>query len=207
MTFIEKLATVQHDLKAPKSTNAKVPYKSRNAEEILEKAKPLLIIHGLVVTLEDSVIEVGGRLFISSMAIVSDGLESVCGTGIAELLGGNNMMNSAQASGATSSYARKYALGAVFGIGDGDDADDAKYQPQSNQSFHSGYLDDAARELTGKITEPQVSLIELKRNQLKTSDPEGSIIFTEWYKNEGFPKIRELSKQQASLIIEKLKGE
>lgn len=207
LSFIEKIADVQAKLNVPKTKNAKVPYASRSAEKILEAATPLLAEHGLAITLDDKLIELGGRLFIESKATIIEGEGvGISGTGNAELLGGNNMMNAAQATGATTSYARKYALGAVLAIGEGEDADDEKYRPVPNESFHSGYLDDAAKQLTGKITEPQVSMIELKRNQLQASDPATYEEFGEWYKTEYENKPwKQLSKQQGSLIIGKLK--
>lgn len=73
LTFNEKMATVQLALKVPKSANEKVPYKSRNAEEILDQVKPLLAEHGLIVTLHPHLESVEGRLFIVSTATVTDG--------------------------------------------------------------------------------------------------------------------------------------
>ncbi len=209
LTFIEKVADVQAKLNVPKTKNPKAPYASRSAEEILQAATPLLAEHGLAITLDDKLIELGGRLFIQSTATIIEGEGvGISGTGHAELLPANNMQNVAQASGSTTSYARKYALGAVLAIGEGEDADDEKYRPTPNESFHTGYLDDAAKELTGAITDKQISLIELKRNQLKTSDPEGYKMFGEWYKTEYENRpFKNLTKQQASVIIDKLKGE
>lgn len=137
LTFMEKVATIQNQLKAPKD-KAAYNYSYRNAEEILGKVKPLLAEHGLAITLDDEILSIGEpcRWFIKSKAMITDGVDVISGTGIAELLtpaigssSGKASMNESQASGATSSYARKYALGAVLGIDDGDDADDAKYQP------------------------------------------------------------------------------
>jgi hypothetical protein len=137
-TFIEKIAEVQSELKAPKDKTASVKtktgvnysYKFRNAETILADVKPLLRIHSLIITLDDELIENAGRLFIKSTATISDGRDSITSNAIAELLVASQM-NEPQATGATTSYARKYALCGVLGIDDGDDADDEKYAPLS----------------------------------------------------------------------------
>lgn len=137
-TFAEKMAQVQYALKAPKDKST-YAYSYRNAEEILGKVKPLLVEHGLVITLDDDIIAVGEpcRWFIKATATITDGESgSFSATACAEILtpsvgrdSGKASMNESQASGATSSYARKYALGGLLGIDDGDDADDVKYQP------------------------------------------------------------------------------
>lgn len=139
LSFTEKFAVIQHELKAPKDKST-YAYKYRNAEDILGKAKPLLVDQGLVITLDDEVVAVGEpcRWFIKSVATVTDGSTgSFSGTGVAEILtpaigerSGKASMNESQATGATSSYARKYALGALFGLDDGDDADDERYRPE-----------------------------------------------------------------------------
>lgn len=138
LTFTEKVSIIQSELKAPKDKST-YAYSYRNAEEILGKVKPLLVEHGLVITLDDDIIAVGDpcRWFIKSTATITDGnTGNYTATACAEILtpaigerSGKASMNESQASGATSSYARKYALGGLLGIDDGDDADDAKYQP------------------------------------------------------------------------------
>lgn len=137
-TLAEKVSHIQHALKAPKDKST-YAYSYRNAEEILGKVKPLLVQYGLVITLDDDIIAKGEpcRWFIKSTATITDGeTGSFQATACAEILtpsvgrdSGKASMNESQASGATSSYARKYALGGLLGIDDGDDADDAKYQP------------------------------------------------------------------------------
>lgn len=197
-TFITKIAEVQNALVVPKTKNAQVPYKSRNAEEILDKVKPLLVERGLIITLDDDILNMDGRMFIRSTATITNGHEAVTGTGIAELLGTTSMTNAAQASGATGSYARKYALGAVLGIGDGDDADHTKYQP-------APYMDAPARELSGAATPNQIGLIEAKRNGMKAGNPMAYEEFSAWYSTEfeGKP-LKQLSKAEASKLIDKL---
>ena len=60
--LIKSLITVRGALKAPKSQYNKFGgYKYRNAEDILESAKPLCVEQGLLLTVSDSIDEVSGR--------------------------------------------------------------------------------------------------------------------------------------------------
>lgn len=212
LTFIEKVADVQAKLNVPKTKNSKVPYASRSAEQILEAAVPLLANHGLVITIDDELIAMEGRLFIKSTATIVQGeSEGISGTAMAELMPANNMMNAAQASGATTSYAHKYALGSVLAIGEGEDADHEKYKPnQSDPEFHTTYMDGPAKVLSGVATEKQISLIEMRRNGMKAGNPQAYDEFKSWYLEKyGQRPLKELSKADASLIIDRLndKGE
>jgi hypothetical protein len=162
LTFVEKISTIQNALKAPKDKKT-YAYSYRNAEEILGKVKPLLLEHSLVITLADEIVAVGEpcKWFIRSTAEVTNGTERITGVGIAQILSpsvnreGKASMNESQATGATSSYARKYALGALFGIDDGDDADDAKYQPAAMNS--QGPARPPAKKQTASQTAPSAS--------------------------------------------------
>lgn len=129
----KKLADVQAELKAPKSQyNSFSKYYYRNAEDIIEAAKPLCIAHGLVLTLDDDIITVGSRTYVKATAAVhstdDDGgvIEVSAKAREAETKKG---MDESQITGASSSYARKYALGGLFAL---DDTRDADTQPPTN---------------------------------------------------------------------------
>lgn len=124
----EKLAAVQKVLKAPKSQyNSFGKYAYRSCEDILEAAKPLCIENGLVLTISDEIIEVGGRIYVKATATVADAqIESegvISVTGFAREPEEKKGMDSSQITGAASSYARKYALNGLFSIDDTKDAD------------------------------------------------------------------------------------
>lgn len=124
----EKLAAVQKVLKAPKSQyNSFGKYAYRSCEDILEAAKPLCIENGLVLTISDEIIEVGGRIYVKATATVADAqIESegvISVTGFAREPEDKKGMDSSQITGAASSYARKYALNGLFSIDDTKDAD------------------------------------------------------------------------------------
>ena len=122
----EKLAAVQKVLKAPKNQyNSFGKYAYRSCEDILEAAKPLCIENGLVLTISDEIMEVGGRIYVKATALVVD-VESgdiVAVTSSAREPEDKKGMDSSQITGAASSYARKYALNGLFAIDDTKDAD------------------------------------------------------------------------------------
>ena len=122
--MISKLVTIQNDLKCHKSQyNSFGKYSYRNAEDIFEAAKPLAFQHGLFLSISDEVIEVGGALFVESTASITDGENTFSVKAQAGLDLNRKGMDKAQASGASSSYARKYALGGLFLLDDTKDAD------------------------------------------------------------------------------------
>jgi len=122
--MIKKLVTIQNELKAPKSQyNSFGKYSYRNAEDIFEAAKPLAFAQGLFLSISDEVIEVGGALFVESTASITDGDNTFSVKAQAGLDLNRKGMDKAQASGASSSYARKYALGGLFLLDDTKDAD------------------------------------------------------------------------------------
>lgn len=121
---MKKLIEIQNELKAPKSQyNSFGKYKYRKCEDILEAVKPLLKKHGLTLLITDEIKEVGGLIFVEATAILSDGDSGVtvkAQAGVSERKG----MDIAQAFGASSSYARKYALNGLFLIDDTQDSDE-----------------------------------------------------------------------------------
>ena len=124
MSIYDKLAKVQSDLKAPKNQyNSFGKYNYRSCEDILEAAKPLCIANGLLLTVSDEVIQVGDRIYIRATASVTDGEGTVQTFGMAREAEDKKGMDPAQLTGATSSYARKYALGGLFALDDTKDAD------------------------------------------------------------------------------------
>lgn len=117
-----ELHEIQKTLKAPKSQfNSFGKYKYRNCEDILEAVKPLLEESTLVIS--DEVVQVGERYYVKATA------RFTCGEKVTEAYGwareplDRKGMDDSQITGATSSYARKYALNGLFCIDDNKDAD------------------------------------------------------------------------------------
>ena len=125
---MEKLNTalikVQSELKAPKGQyNSFGKYSYRSAEDILESVKPLLAKNGLSLTISDMIHEVCGIPYVESMVSVTNGTDSFSVTAQAGIDPNRKGMDIAQCFGASSSYARKYALNGMFLIDDTKDAD------------------------------------------------------------------------------------
>ena len=119
-----KLQAIQSNLNAPKTLENKFGgYKYRSAESILEALKPHLEEQKAILTLNDEMVEVGGRVYVKATATFSTEGESIKTTAFAREAESKKGMDDAQVTGACSSYARKYALNGLFCIDDTKDAD------------------------------------------------------------------------------------
>lgn len=130
--FNEKIVSIQSTLKAPKSQyNSFGKYKYRNQEDILEAVKPLLAEQGLTMNISDNVIEVAGVPVINAVVTVTDGESEISAMAQAGIDLNRKGMDIAQSFGASSSYARKYALNGMFLIDDTKDADSTNNHSKS----------------------------------------------------------------------------
>lgn len=122
---MKELNTIQTKLNAPKNQrNNFGGYNYRSCEDILEALKPLLKETGCTLTLTDSIEQVGDRFYIKATAtITNDKGETATASAYAREPLTKKGMDEAQITGATSSYARKIALGGLFAIDDNKDAD------------------------------------------------------------------------------------
>lgn len=130
---LQKLIEIQTKLKAPKNLYNKFGnYNYRNAEGILEAVKPYLAELRCALTLTDSIIERNGKNYVEATAILwdEDGTEIMSVTACAREAESKKGMDDSQITGATSSYARKYALNGLFDLDDTKDADTNEYHEQ-----------------------------------------------------------------------------
>ena len=135
------LMAVQSELKAPKGQeNTFGKYRYRSAEDILEAVKPLLKANGLYLRISDTVELIGDRYYVkatvTAVDIATGDAESA--TAYAREQSEKKGMDAAQVTGATSSYARKYALNALFGIDDTKDADTDEYTRSGQSGTNQG---------------------------------------------------------------------
>lgn len=131
--FYARLAEIQKNLNAPKNQyNSFGKYKYRSCEDILEGVKPLL--NGLFLSISDEVVLIGDRHYVKATATITDGECSHTATALAREEEQKKGMDSAQVTGATSSYARKYCLNGLFGIDDSKDADTDEHKHQQNNA-------------------------------------------------------------------------
>jgi len=123
-SITEKLISIQSELKAPKGQfNSFAKYRYRNCEDILLALKPLLKKEGLVIILTDEVVCIEGRFYVKATAKITDGEKEISATGFAREEESKKGMDGSQITGASSSYARKYALNGLFAIDDSKDSD------------------------------------------------------------------------------------
>ena len=121
-----KLLSIQSTLVAPKNqNNAFGNYKYRSLEDILKAVKPILSKVGMTLTISDEITQVADRIYVTATATLTDietgqAIEAVASA--RESLEKKGM-DSAQITGAASSYARKYCLNGLFCIDDTKDAD------------------------------------------------------------------------------------
>ncbi|EPE9624002.1 ERF family protein [Escherichia coli] len=128
----KKLWTIQQTLNAPKNQrNNFGGYNYRSAEDILEAVKPLL--QNITLTVSDEIVLIGNRYYVKATATLSDGEDAIAVTAYAREEESKKGMDASQLTGATSSYARKYALNGLFCIDDAKDPDTDAYAKQTNQ--------------------------------------------------------------------------
>lgn len=141
MNIFQKLSSVQVALKAPKNQyNSFGKYHYRNLEDIVEAVKPLLLENGLTITISDTPIAIGDRIYIMATATLTNVEkpdETITANAYARESEKKKGMDDAQLSGATSSYARKYCLNGLLMIDDCKDIDShISGQKTSRQRLH-----------------------------------------------------------------------
>lgn len=122
---MKELLQIQSELKAPKGQfNAYGKYKYRSCEDILEAVKPILKKNNCTLLLSDSLVYVGERYYIKATAtLVNAEGKSVSTEAYAREEETKKGMDASQITGASSSYARKYALNGLLCIDDNKDSD------------------------------------------------------------------------------------
>lgn len=153
----QMVGDIQHKLKAPKGQyNSFGKYNYRSCEDILEGVKPLLKEHNLALLIDDEIVQIGERYYVKATAKITDGREIVSATAYAREPDTKKGMDESQITGATSSYARKYALNALLCIDDTKDADtmdNSKKPAQQTQETVYNWQTLKARATQGGISE------------------------------------------------------
>jgi len=158
MELKEKLLLIQKELKAPKNLFNKFGgYSYRSCESILESCKELLEKNKVTVVISDEIIAVADRIYVKATATIKDceSNEEISVSAFAREPLSAKGQSEAQITGATSSYARKYALNGLFLIDDNKDAD-----TQDNREENKG---EGKTETKKPVSKPTVS----SREQLK----------------------------------------
>lgn len=153
----EILSDIQAELKAPKNQkNTFGNYNYRNCEDILEALKPFLIKHKATVIINDEIVQVSDRIYVKATACLKNGSDSqITCSAFAREPQERKGMDASQITGATSSYARKYALNGLFLIDDSRD-------PDATNNGNSKTLE--------HISEKQLGLIRDKLAELERAE-------------------------------------
>lgn len=176
--MIEKIIDIQNRLNVPKGNyNSYGNYNYRSCEDILEAVKPLLKEHGLILTLTDEVVQMGERYYVKATATLTDGERELRTDAYAREADVKKGMDASQLTGSCSSYARKYALNGLFCIDDVRDAD--------------------TMDNSEKATDAQIKYL---KSVYKGENMDKLL------KANNINKIEDLPKNQASALIEKIKG-
>ena len=163
MSAYKKLIEIQSELKAPKSQyNSFGKYNYRSCEDIQEALKPLLVKFGATLFIKDEIVLVDSRYYVKAIVTFVD-IESgniVESFAYARESEEKKGMDSAQVTGATSSYARKYALNGLFLLDDTKDNDhDSNHQSdvktekkeEAKPNYDNKEKDDVIQKIVAKI--------------------------------------------------------
>tara|TARA_R100000734_G_scaffold3041_4_gene2845 strand:+ start:1460 stop:2008 length:549 start_codon:yes stop_codon:yes gene_type:complete len=127
MNIVQKLLSIQTELKAPKNQRNKFGnYNYRSAEDILESIKPLAKKYDVAFKITDKICSVGDYHYVESTAKiidVEDSTQQIESAAQAIIDFDAKGMQHPQRTGAASSYAKKYALGNLLLIDDTKDPD------------------------------------------------------------------------------------
>lgn len=181
MSIYETLSNIQVELKAPKNLyNSFGKYKYRNAESILEAAKPLCAKHGCTLTVSDEVVLIGNRYYIKATATVQDKDGNAASTtALAREDETKKGMDGAQITGTASSYARKYALNGLFCIDDTKDPDSDEYHNQTaaaaNTQDNKTITETAAARLAARAECQRAVKAYCQKNNADENDAWGAI--------------------------------
>lgn len=189
MDTYERLSHIQNEMKVPKNLfNKHGGYYYRNAETIMNTAKPICARYHCTLVVDDAVNQIGDRFYVSATALIipwEKGGYKVGATAHARETAERKGMDSSQITGAASSYARKYALNGLFLLDDVKDADTDEYAEQSKEKPKQKVSDDDMADLVmdfntarqdlkavgGDIHNEKVAEMLCKMANIKTVDP------------------------------------
>ena len=189
MNVYEKLIAIQSELKAPKSQyNNFGKYAYRNCEDILESLKPLLKEHKSTIYISDEIVTVLERFYVKATVTFIDAEtgEKIINTAYAREEENKKGMDGSQVTGASSSYARKYALNGMFAI---DDTKDSDFTNTTVKGDNSALSEAQIKRLLAIASKVNISADDVKKVVAKTF---------------GVQDLRKMNKQQYDEICGRL---
>lgn len=195
---MKELVEIQYKLKAPKSQfNSFGKYNYRNLEDITEAAKPIMASLGCYLLMSDSIELVGDRHYVCATATIynAEGANLSVKAYARESLDKKGM-DFAQITGATSSYARKYALNGLFAIDDTKDADSTNEHGNSASQQVKQQPRQAPQQQPQAATQAQIDEID----NLGV-DKAAAIAWVNGHYGTNYAAIEDLPAQYAQAII------
>ena len=189
MNVYEKLIAIQSELKAPKSQyNNFGKYSYRNCEDILEALKPLLKEHKSTIYISDDIVTVLERFYVKATVTFIDVEtgEKIINTAYAREEEDKKGMDGSQVTGASSSYARKYALNGMFAI---DDTKDSDFTNTTTKGDNTG------------LSEAQIKRLLAIASKVNISADDVKVVVA---KKFGVQDLRKMNKQQYDEICSRL---
>ena len=189
MNVYEKLIAIQSELKAPKSQyNNFGKYAYRNCEDILEALKPILKEHKSTIYISDEIVTVLERFYIKATVTFIDAEtgEKITNTAYAREEENKKGMDGSQVTGASSSYARKYALNGMFAIDDTKDSDFTNTTVKGDNSA---------------LSEAQIKRLLAIASKVNISADDVKVVVA---KKFGVQDLRKMNKQQYDEICSRL---
>ena len=200
LTITEKLIEVQSKLKAPKNQlNDFARFKYRSCEDILEAVKPLLKEQGLSLIINDDIVLIGDRYYVKATVLLSDGVTSISNTAFAREDISKKGMDASQVTGATSSYARKYALNGLFLIDDNKDTDSNEYKLLKDRAEKEQQEEEKKKKKAEKELEERFIIFKSEVDKIGSIEGLGKIASKWDYRNK--PKEwQDLIKDKNNLL-------
>lgn len=190
------LAKFQAEVKNPPNTANNPFFKSKYAplSEVLNTTRPILSKHGLSVVQAPS--GDGENIVVTTLLLHESGewIES-------EPLILKADKPTAQGAGSAITYARRYALSAMLGISSEDDDDGNQAGKQDNEKDRTNT--NTKTENNNLATKSQLNLIYKLAKEKNYDDKNMSNYIKSMYQKEN---SKELTKQEASSLIEMLQG-
>lgn len=211
--ILKKTFDIQQELKVPKNQrNTFGNYNFRNCEDIMEASKPICAKHNCLLTCSDELIQVGDRYYVKATATLFDidSEESISTSACAREEETKKGMDASQITGASSSYARKYALNGLLQLDDNKDADTNEYKKQQNKGNQKSTVKKVDKPVE-MIDANQIKVIHTLFAKIEKSESQVFKNFTNdkakenVYNQYKVKSSKELTKESANKMIDLLK--
>jgi hypothetical protein len=173
------LAEIQAKVKAPKGQfNSFGKYAYRSAEDILESVKQVVNPLGFSISLSDTIVMVGDRFYVQATATLTNGKETYTATAYAREEETKKGMDGSQVTGASSSYARKYALNGLFALDDTKDSDATNTHGKEEAKPMSMNLQSWADGISACVSIDQLQALYKEKESIIVNNQEVLNLFT-----------------------------